>query len=153
MLGATFTAGPIRFLHPNVICPKYSRRFGQSPLYSPLMPSVRAILCRASSAPLFLYPSASSPRTCIFRRRTSKGYVSVCDIDPANAPHASLRCAPVFPGGVMMPRSASYAAKLIPDVDEVRSCEKARASPHAHLTYRHTAQHPSPSRPARDREL
>jgi hypothetical protein len=90
------------------------RRFGQRPLYSPPTPSVRMMLNSASKAPLYFTPSAFIPVTCIFRRRTSKGYVNVCDIDPASAPHDSFRATLLFPGGVIIPRSASYAAKLIP---------------------------------------
>jgi hypothetical protein len=83
MLGETFT---IRcqlvpsFRQYNI----YARKLGQSPRYIPRIPSVLIITRAASSAPLYWYPSAPAPMptTCIFRRRTSNGYVSVCDIDP-----------------------------------------------------------------------
>ena len=70
---------------------EHSRRFGHRPRYRPLTPSFRTMLLIASSAPLYLYPSAFIPVTCIFRRSTSNGYVNVCEIDPANAPQSSFR--------------------------------------------------------------
>ena len=83
MLGATFTV-------PSQSVPSfpqyyiYARKLGHSPRYIPRIPSVLIITRAASSAPLYWYPSAPAPRpmTCIFRRRTSNGYVSVCDTDP-----------------------------------------------------------------------
>lgn len=110
------------------------RKLGHNPLYSPGMPSVRTITRSASKAPLYLYPRfpVFIPTTCIFRRSTSNGYVKVCDIDPnqeenqfnefhkkapslpAKAPHANFLGTETFPGGVMTPLNASYAAKLIP---------------------------------------
>ncbi len=84
MLGATFTvqSSSVPFLRHFILL--YARKFGQSPRYIPRIPSVLIITRAASSAPLYWYPRAPAPRptTCIFRRRTSNGYVSVCDTDP-----------------------------------------------------------------------
>jgi hypothetical protein len=82
MLGATFTAQSVNPVqHAKA---RYAHKLGHSPRYIPRTPSVLIITRAASSAPLYWYPSASapSPITCIFRRITSNGYVSVCDIDP-----------------------------------------------------------------------
>jgi hypothetical protein len=82
MLGATFTAQSVNSIQHGKH--RYARKLGQSPRYIPRIPSVLIITRAASSAPLYWYPSASAPRpiTCILRRITSNGYVSVCDIDP-----------------------------------------------------------------------
>jgi hypothetical protein len=90
MLGATFTdeqtrnrfsvvrdARELRSKHG------HSQRLAQIPRYSPATPSFLTITTRACRAPLYCGPSAVPiPRTCIFRRNTSKGYVSVCEIAP-----------------------------------------------------------------------
>ena len=80
ILGATFTAA----LSATAATHRYShlRRLGQSPLYNPEIPSTLSMLLKASMAPLYLIDPPCIPDTCIFRRSTSNGYVSVCDIHP-----------------------------------------------------------------------
>lgn len=54
------------------------------------------------------------PATCIRRRRTSSGYVKVCDIDPARAPQINFDSVETAPSeSRKLVRKASYAAKLI----------------------------------------
>lgn len=127
ILGATLTIAESiadQLRSPKVIQSDTLRRLGHNPRYSPFTPSVRTMLNIASIAPLYLTPNAFIPVTCIFRRRTSNGYVNVCDIDPASAPHSNFRGILLFPGGVITPRSASYAAKLIPAVQRENSQSK-----------------------------
>lgn len=90
------------------------RKFGQRPRYKPLIPSNLIIILNACKAPLYLMDPPFIPVTCIFLRKTSKGYVRVCEMVPASAPQANFRVTLFFPGGVITPRKNSYAAKLIP---------------------------------------
>jgi hypothetical protein len=135
------------------------RRFGQSPRYNPRTPSVFNIDLSASIAPVYWVSStpAFMPATCIFRRRTSNGYVSVCDIDPvseisscpvhhvsdspARAPHSSFLGILLFPGGVMIPRSNSYVAKFRPTYGAtptavvIKPLYSARTPPSSRMTF------------------
>ena len=64
----------------------HSQRLAQIPRYSPPTPSFLTIATKAWRAPLYCGPSAVPiPRTCIFRRSTSNGYVNVCDIAPVQS--------------------------------------------------------------------
>ncbi|OMH84522.1 tRNA (carboxymethyluridine(34)-5-O)-methyltransferase [Zancudomyces culisetae] len=68
----------------------------------PPNPSLRTTCLHASHVLLYCNPSSAIDATCIFRRSTSSGYVTVCATHPANAPHASLRIplGDVSPGGI-----------------------------------------------------
>ena len=136
------------------------RRFGHSPRYNPRTPSVCNIDLSASIAPVYWVSStpAFMPATCIFRRRTSNGYVTVCDIDPvsdistcplhhqvsdspARAPHVSFLGTVLLPGGVMIPRSSSYVAKFRPTYGAtptavvIKPLYSARTPPSSRMTF------------------
>ncbi len=77
-------------------------------------PSVLTMVFVALHAPVYSYPRPFIPTTCIRRRRTSNGYVHVCEIDPAIPPTRSLSS---VPGGlpssvVSIPLNDSKQAKL-----------------------------------------
>lgn len=84
ILGATLTAGSPVNPHEGKGTRKWhhARKLGQMPRYRPATPSTRMMLFSASIAPLYLIVPFCMPVTCILRRSTSKGYVSVWEIEP-----------------------------------------------------------------------